>query len=52
MVPSGGQKRASDPLKLELQTPMWVLGIEPGSSGRATTALDHCAISVIPETNS
>lgn len=35
----------SDPLELELKAVvsylMWVLGIEPGSSGRAKSALNH-----------
>jgi hypothetical protein len=37
-----GPKRMSDPLKLELKVAMrrfiWVLGTEPGSSGRAVRA--------------
>ncbi|CAO2613295.1 hypothetical protein LEMLEM_LOCUS16011 [Lemmus lemmus] len=39
-----GQKRASDPLKLDLQILlkiMWMLRIQPGSSGRASSALNH-----------
>ena len=42
------QKRASDPLELELQTVVNLhvgAGIEPGSSGRAASALNHWAIS-------
>ena len=37
-----GQKGASDPLDLELPTgtALWVLGIEPGSSGRTANALN------------
>lgn len=39
------QKRILDPLKLELQKlvshPMWVLGIVPGSSGRAVSVSNH-----------
>ena len=34
------QKRVLDPLELELQAFMWVLGIEPGSSGRTARALN------------
>lgn len=37
-----GQKRARDPLELELQMPsasVWVLGTEPASSGRAVSTL-------------
>lgn len=38
--------RESDPLELELQTvmncpAMWVLGIEPQTSGRTDRALNH-----------
>lgn len=42
-----GQKRQSGPLELELQmgATLWVVGIEPGSSGRAGSALSHLAIS-------
>ena len=39
----GGQKRVLDPLELELQmvgATMWVLGIEPRQSARAS-ALNH-----------
>lgn len=42
-----GQKRLSDPLELELQVAvklwptMWVLGLEFGSSGRATSSLTY-----------
>ena len=38
------QKRALDPLELEVQAVVscqWVLGIEPWSSGRAASVLDH-----------
>ena len=41
----GGQKRASDPLKLELigncDPLTWVLENEPKSSARAACALNH-----------
>lgn len=41
----GGQKRALDALRLELQTAVWatiwVLGITPGPSARAASALNH-----------
>ena len=33
--------KESDILELELETDIRVLGIEPGSSGRATSALNH-----------
>lgn len=38
-----GQKRASDPSGVELQflAAMWVLGMEPRSSGIAARALDY-----------
>lgn len=40
---SGGQKRASDPLELELEKVVshliWVLATEPGSSVRGVSAL-------------
>lgn len=40
----GGQRRVLDPLGLELKTrgePLWVLGTEPWSSGRAASDLKH-----------
>lgn len=40
----GGQKRESDPLKLEsqwLRVVMWRLGMEPGSCARGVSDL-HC----------
>lgn len=47
-VALGGLKRASDPLGLKLQRQWWatmqVLGLEPGSSGWATSALNHWVI--------
>jgi hypothetical protein len=40
-----GQRRGSDSPELELQTVLnilaWVLGTELGSSGKASSALDH-----------
>jgi hypothetical protein len=41
---NGGQKKILGPLELELQMIISyheVLGIEPGSSGRASSALNH-----------
>lgn len=45
----GGQKKESDPLKLELWAGLyykWVLGVEPRSSGRVSCALK--ALSHLP----
>ena len=46
------QKRASNPLELsyrQLWATMWLLGIEPGSPGRAASALNYDqAISPVP----
>lgn len=39
-----GQKRALDPLKLELRAALLVLGTQPGSSTRTTNALNPRAI--------
>ena len=42
-----GQKRASDPLKLSYKwswATMWVLRIEPGSSARTASVLNHWVI--------
>lgn len=39
-----GQKKASDPLELELGL-LWVLGVKAGSSEKAAGALNHWAIS-------
>jgi hypothetical protein len=47
----GGPKLALDLLELELQTTvscLWVLRIEPGTSGRATNAFNCCTISLSP----
>jgi hypothetical protein len=48
----GRQKRASDPLKLKLQTVVsyhvWVLGTKPGSSPNIASALNYWAISLWP----
>jgi hypothetical protein len=33
----------------QLRAAMWVLGIEPQSSGRADSALSHRAISPVPQ---
>lgn len=46
----GGQKRVLDPLKLELQmilSHLWVLGIEPGSCGRAASDLHVSSLNII-----
>lgn len=44
--------RVSDPLKLELLTVVSChVGTEPGSSGRAASALTCCAISPVPRTS-
>lgn len=37
----GDQNGAQDPLELELQMVVWMLGIKPGPSGRAGTAFKH-----------
>lgn len=37
---SGSWKTASDSLEQELQDAMWMLGMEPGSSTRAASALN------------
>ena len=42
----GGQKRASDPIGFELQTAMWVLGIEYASFTRTASAFYHLVISL------
>lgn len=40
--PCGYQKRVLDPLGLELPVvAMWVLGIEPGFSGKAVSVLNY-----------
>lgn len=44
--------KVSDPLELELQSVMshrWVLGIEPGPSGRTVSVLNCWAISPAPQ---
>lgn len=46
-----GQKKVSDPFKLELHMGMWMLGIEPGLSGRAEGALNHKPLLQYPQRN-
>ena len=43
MYVSAGQKRASEPLGLELYlgADIWVLGLEPVTSGKSASALNH-----------
>ena len=48
----GGQKRALCPLELELQeirATEWELGLEPRSSARTVSALNHGANSSVPQ---
>ena len=48
----GGKKRALDPLKPELKklwAAVWVLRVEPSSSGRAASVLDHLTLPVQPD---
>lgn len=40
----GGQKRALTLLELELKMVMWILGIQPGSSVKAASVLNHRVI--------
>lgn len=47
LVPRGVLKRELSPPEPELQSQ--VLGIEPGSSAREASALNHIAISPVPE---
>ena len=48
-VPTEAREEELDPLDLKLQVvvshPMWVLGTELGSSGRAASSINHHAIS-------
>lgn len=51
----GGHQWAQDPLALEVQTvvrgPTWALGVELGSSGRASSVLRSWSVSPGPEMN-
>lgn len=50
-VSDGGQKRVSDPWNWKniwLRAVLWVVGIKPGSSRRAASALKHWAMSLAP----
>lgn len=49
----GSQQGVSDPPELEVQVFVdlwtWVLGTKLGSSGRAASVLNHCAVSPAPK---